>query len=1133
MAQELELLLKAKNLTDEAFRAVEQHLKSLEKASKKNEAGFARAARRLDDFGKSMTSVGRGLLPISAALGGLGLGVFKLASDFESSFAGVRKTVDATEAEFAALALGFREMSKEIPVSVNELNRIGEAAGQLGIETENILGFTRVMADLGATTNLSAEEAATALARLANITQLPQDQFDEMGSTIVALGNNFATTEAEIVDFGLRIAGAAKLAGIAEADILAIGTAMSSIGVQSEAGGTAVQKVLNQMTAAVATNSEELQTFARTAGLSAEAFAEAFEKDAAGAFTSFVEGLGRQGTEAFTTLQNLGLENQRVIRAFLGLAGAGDLLSETLKTGSEAWRENTALSKEAEQRYATFESQLKTFWNQLKDIGITLGTALLPTLIDVLGVMKEWLPVVEGAAGAFADLPGPVRAVALAAAALAAAAGPVLIALGFMSSGVAALVPLFTAAAPAVAGLTAAFLPLTAAVAALVGGAKLGLWLRENTKWFETLTNFIGDAFSELSGLAFYNKLQEEGIEVTEQWSEAQNASLAAHIARQAALQREAILHGNLNEKLDEAAGDVRNLADAIEISTRATNAEIVAAVRASEATDALKAASKLLGREIKDIAEAERILEIAAANTTEALEEQRRESENLSREMSNLVSHLREVGNTVGLVFDELGSGPIAGVAGSIRDADQAAFELGFSLAEAALEGGRSIESLRESLEGMGLSARDVESIIRLLGPSLKDAGDEGGVSFSDGFAASVAKLPDVIIGALQGGGDVFRAVGASIGADMGEELGKTLTTAIGGTLGKTLGSLAGPLGALAGSALGGIFDSLFGADPEEEVNDLRDAFFDLNGGFVAVQQSLVGLTDQDLVKKVFDARTVDEFNAAVAEVNTLLGLQGQAQADLQAAVEKYGFSIEELGPKFQQQELDKMVGSLLKDYELLVASGIDVNTVIEKMGPNFQEYVDTAIAAGASLPENMRPIIEAMVRQGALLDENGDAFESVEETGLSFTESLTDGLSRVIDSIEKLVAALTGIPPVNIPVNYQDPGPPPGHPGPGPEFARGGVVLPFRPRAAAEGLVVPSSPGGELVRMGEAGQAELAAPVKALLSKMQETALLAAGGGEQRIILQVDGQALSEVVVRRNRAGLLPIRESSVRRY
>src|SRR5690606_23384269 len=156
----------------------------------------------LRSTGQSMSDAGSTLTKgLTAPLVAIGALSAKAAIDFESSFAGIRKTVNASEAEFGRLATGMRNLSKEIPINVNELNKIGEAAGQLGIKTENILGFTETMAKLGVTTNLSSEEAATSLARLANITQMPQTEFDRLGSTIVALGNNFATTEREIVEF--------------------------------------------------------------------------------------------------------------------------------------------------------------------------------------------------------------------------------------------------------------------------------------------------------------------------------------------------------------------------------------------------------------------------------------------------------------------------------------------------------------------------------------------------------------------------------------------------------------------------------------------------------------------------------------------------------------------------------------------------------------------------------------------------------------------------------------------------------------------------------------------------------------------------------------------------------------------
>lgn len=165
---------------DAGLRQINKQLRATEREFK----GFDQIGKRLQSVGKTLTAA------LTIPIVGFGSAAVKTSIDLEDAFAGVRKTVDGTEADFAELRKGFNDLAKDIPLAITEIYGIGEAAGQLGIKKENIIEFTDVMAKLGVATNMSSEQAATALARLANITQMPQDQFDRLGSSVVALGKS-------------------------------------------------------------------------------------------------------------------------------------------------------------------------------------------------------------------------------------------------------------------------------------------------------------------------------------------------------------------------------------------------------------------------------------------------------------------------------------------------------------------------------------------------------------------------------------------------------------------------------------------------------------------------------------------------------------------------------------------------------------------------------------------------------------------------------------------------------------------------------------------------------------------------------------------------------------------------------
>ena len=330
---------------------------------------------------------------IAAGVGAVYASASKPAMEFESAFTGVKKTVDATDEEFAQIRKDIIDMSQsgEVAASADEIAAVGEAAGQLGIQTENLSKFSKVMINLGDSTNLTADEAASELAKFANVTQMSQNDFDRLGSVIVDLGNNFATTEADIVAMGTRLASTGNLTGLSQAQIMATATALSSLGIEAEAGGSAMSKVLKAIQLAVETG-DGLEDYASVANVSQEQFKEMFKDDALKAISAFTKGLNdveRNGKSAVAILDDMGITEVRMSNAVLSLATSDDILTKAADLANNAWEENTALTNEAEKRYETTESKITIAKNAAENLGIAIGDMTLPMIKQLADEFTE------------------------------------------------------------------------------------------------------------------------------------------------------------------------------------------------------------------------------------------------------------------------------------------------------------------------------------------------------------------------------------------------------------------------------------------------------------------------------------------------------------------------------------------------------------------------------------------------------------------------------------------------------------------------------------------------------------------------------------------------------------------------
>ena len=365
------------------------------KGVRESTSAYQGLASQLKDTGKGIKEVGENIDTItkpiqyaSTALAAGGVASAKFAIDFEDSFAGVKKTVDATPEQLAKIKQGIIDLSTTgidgrgaIPQTTTELNELAAAGGQLGISQENIIDFTEVMAQMGTATNLVGEEGAATLARFQNVMGVGQNEIRNIGSAIVDLGNHSATTESEIAAMALRMGKYGSSVRMSAADVLGYSAALSSLGIEAQMGGSAIGRTWLSIETAVASGGEGLTKFAKYSGKSAEEFKKQWNTDSSGAFNGLLKGL--QSAENLTlALDDLGINNTQDIQAMMALVNGYDLVTESVNRSNTAYKENTALQEEFDRKAETTASQLSVTKNNIVEAARSIGETMLPSIKD-------------------------------------------------------------------------------------------------------------------------------------------------------------------------------------------------------------------------------------------------------------------------------------------------------------------------------------------------------------------------------------------------------------------------------------------------------------------------------------------------------------------------------------------------------------------------------------------------------------------------------------------------------------------------------------------------------------------------------------------------------------------------------
>ncbi|MDZ7683719.1 MAG: phage tail tape measure protein [Gammaproteobacteria bacterium] len=247
------------------------------------------------------------------------------------------------------------------------------------------------MAKLESATNVAGEEGAQSIARILNVTGDGIETVDRFGSVLVALGNNSAASEREIVRITTEIARSASAFDVGATKAAAMGAAMASLGIRAEIGGSSVGRTMQTLTNVIEKGGDELESFATKFGSTAEQMAEAFRRDSVEGLVLFLEGVQEHGQAAGAALDLVGLGGQEIAKTIIPLANNLEVLREALGLAEKEAKQATALDEEFAASLETASAQATILKNKLDVMAKTAATKVLPVLTDALTRTNEWI----------------------------------------------------------------------------------------------------------------------------------------------------------------------------------------------------------------------------------------------------------------------------------------------------------------------------------------------------------------------------------------------------------------------------------------------------------------------------------------------------------------------------------------------------------------------------------------------------------------------------------------------------------------------------------------------------------------------------------------------------------------------
>jgi TP901 family phage tail tape measure protein len=337
-----------------------------------------------------MANAYRGVYDVAQRVTSQLLTTVQAAADFESSFTAAERALklESGSQAFVDLRQNLIELSREIPVTFDQLSQIAALGGQMGIANEDVEDFTNTVAAFTAATGVSAEESAAKFGRIASLLGVPVAEFEKLGSAIVFAGFNAVATESEILTMTQSIASSASRVGFAADETVGLATALASLGLAPELSRGALQRIFGEIDQAVLGTSGYLDDFARVMGTTEDQIAFMWQEDPSQFFLDLNKALAESG-DLGEGLRSLGIVNIRDVELMTRLAQGTDIYNKSLDDAINSYEQGTALSTIYGKSADDLNSSFIRLGNAFSALQAALGSGLAEALKPVLEIVID------------------------------------------------------------------------------------------------------------------------------------------------------------------------------------------------------------------------------------------------------------------------------------------------------------------------------------------------------------------------------------------------------------------------------------------------------------------------------------------------------------------------------------------------------------------------------------------------------------------------------------------------------------------------------------------------------------------------------------------------------------------------